>query len=87
MVQGEAGRAVAALTGRILLVDSLDLRGHCSTGFLGSITMLADPKAEQVLSEMPCCLQSYRKAVSTARRDKKAGRTQGLTEEQKQEIR
>ncbi len=50
---------MAALTGRILLVDSLGLRGHCSTGFLGSITMLANPKAEQVLSDMPCCLQSY----------------------------
>jgi hypothetical protein len=32
--------------------------------------------------------QSYRKAVTTARRDKKAaGGTKGLTEEQKQEIR
>ena len=34
-----------------------------------------------------CCLQSYRKAVSTARRDKKGQRAAGLTEEQKQEIR
>ena len=33
------------------------------------------------------CLQSYRKAVSTARRDKKGARAAGLTEEQKQEIR
>lgn len=31
--------------------------------------------------------QSYRKAVTTARRDKKAGGPKGLTEEQKQEIR
>ena len=30
---------------------------------------------------------SYRKAVATARRDKKQGKPQGLTEEQKQEIR
>ena len=37
----------------------------------------------------PVCLQqSYRKAVTTARRDKKGqGRAAGLTEEQKQEIR
>ena len=33
------------------------------------------------------CLQSYRKAVTTARRDKKGQRATGLTEEQKQEIR
>lgn len=32
-------------------------------------------------------LQSYRKAVAVARRDKKAGRPAGLTEEQKAEIR
>ena len=32
-------------------------------------------------------VQSYRKAVSTARRDKKGQRATGLTEEQKQEIR
>lgn len=31
--------------------------------------------------------QSYRKAVTTARRDKKTGGPKGLTEEQKQEIR
>lgn len=30
---------------------------------------------------------SYRKAVTAARRDKKNGKQQGLTEEQKQEIR
>ena len=30
---------------------------------------------------------TYRKAVATARRDKKQGKQQGLTEEQKQEIR
>lgn len=33
------------------------------------------------------CVQSYRKAVTAARKDKKAGRPPGLTEEQKQEIR
>jgi hypothetical protein len=32
-------------------------------------------------------MQSFRKGVGTARRDKNKGRTQGLTEEQKQEIR
>lgn len=32
-------------------------------------------------------LQSFRKGVGSARRDKAKGRTQGLTEEQKQEIR
>lgn len=32
-------------------------------------------------------LQSYRKSVTAARKDKKAGQRQGLTEEQKQEIR
>lgn len=37
--------------------------------------------------EPALCLQSYRKAVSTARRDKKGARAAGLTEEQKQEIR
>ena len=30
---------------------------------------------------------TYRKPVATARRDKKQGKQQGLTEEQKQEIR
>lgn len=32
-------------------------------------------------------LQSFRKGVGAARRDKNKGRSQGLTEEQKQEIR
>jgi centrin-1 len=32
-------------------------------------------------------MQSYRKTVTAARKDKKAGRPPGLTEEQKQEIR
>ena len=37
---------------------------------------------------LPVTVQStYRKAVATARRDKKQGKPQGLTEEQKQEIR
>lgn len=40
------------------------------------------------LNDANCCvLQSYRKTVAAARRDKKGGRAQGLTEEQKQEIR
>lgn len=35
-----------------------------------------------------CCFQSsYRKAVTAARQNKKNGKQQGLTEEQKQEIR
>lgn len=32
-------------------------------------------------------MQSFRKGMGTARRDKNKGRSQGLTEEQKQEIR
>ena len=40
-----------------------------------------------VMTTVRTCLQSYRKAVSTARRDKKGARAAGLTEEQKQEIR
>lgn len=34
-----------------------------------------------------CATQSFRKGMGTARRDKNKGRSQGLTEEQKQEIR
>ena len=36
---------------------------------------------------LPHAVQSYRKAVTAARKDKKPDKRQGLTEEQKQEIR
>jgi Ca2+-binding EF-hand superfamily protein len=48
---------------------------------------LIEQKSEQFFPVDQIMQSSFRKGVGSARRDKNKGRTQGLTEEQKQEIR
>lgn len=72
---------------------SLPLARHCGHSNAAALPAAAataaafDRAAETLPQATGISAQSYRKAVTTARRDKKAGGPKGLTEEQKQEIR
>jgi hypothetical protein len=52
-----------------------------------SLTLTTDPGAALRTALQTTLQTSYRKAVTAARQNKKNGKPQGLTEEQKQEIR